>query len=406
MKKTAISIFILGIIIISSCLAVYALPTTKDIASALDISSDSIVNIQLKASNSEGYGAAIFKKGDFPIQNSNLTKFPFPIKGNSFLVLSTGDANAANNYKNSQYEAGNSNVSGGYVFEMINDLTQLKLTVKVPANVTSFRFDFMFCSEEWPDWYQSKYNDAFVAETENSNFYLKEEKDEYGTTTEVTLVAPNNFALDPHGKPLNINAGYGFDPNNKHPDTGTKYGGCTVPLTASANITNKDQQTIILSVFDASDSVLDSAVFLDNFRFSTKSGEGISICGEECNTNQQTNQQTKGNAGHIFISIMLVIFFLVGVIIILFINGRVTKRIKNLDKKDKSEKNGIISLVLGILSIIFILLPYVGFILGGLALPFARYQKAIKPTELATAGMLLGIIGIVLNTIALIIKVV
>lgn len=313
-----------------------ALPTAKEISSALDISSSSIVNVQLKASNSEGPGAAVFNAKDFPAEGSNLTRFPFPVKGKTFLILSSGDAYAANNYKDSQYSEYDYSYNSSYEESSINDLTQLTLTVKVPQdqNAESFKFDFIFCSEEWPDYYMSEYNDAFVAERDSSNFYINQIKDEYGYATKAILVAPNNFALDPKGNPLNINAGYGFDQNNRYPDTGTGYGGCTVPLTASAKITNKEQQTVILSIFDASDSVLDSAVFLDNFRFSNQTGEGIDICGEECSTQQtQETGQEAGNIKLIFSLMTSAFWILIIAVVIYFACRFFSKRKKEENKK-------------------------------------------------------------------------
>jgi hypothetical protein len=329
MKKRLVAVFtalVISVFAFSLSIA-SALPTAKEISSALDISSSSIVNAQLKASNSEGYGAAIFNAKDFPAEESNLTKFPFPIRGKTFLVLSSGDAYAANSYKNSQYSEYDYSYNSSYETGSINDLTQLTLTVKVPEGAESFKFDFIFCSEEWPDFYMSEYNDAFVAERDSSNFYIKQIKDEYDYVIRTELVAPNNFALDPKGNPLNINAGYGFDPNNKHPDTGTGYGGCTVPLTASAKITNKEQQTVILSIFDASDSVLDSAVFLDNFRFSNQTNEGIDICGEECET-QQPEVKEGGNIKLIFGIIFMIIAFAVIFIYAIFFKKKKEERKK------------------------------------------------------------------------------
>jgi hypothetical protein len=54
-------------------------------------------------------------------------------------------------------------------------------------------------------------------------------------------------------------------------------------------------------------------------------------------------------------------------------------------------KNGIVSLVLGICSI---LLPIIGLILGVLALIFYAKQRKIQPSGMATAGLITGIVGI------------
>jgi len=53
---------------------------------------------------------------------------------------------------------------------------------------------------------------------------------------------------------------------------------------------------------------------------------------------------------------------------------------------------GIASLVVGILSI---LIPYIGLILGVIAIVLARRQRRMGHSRMATAGLILGIIGTV-----------
>ena len=69
-------------------------------------------------------------------------------------------------------------------------------------------------------------------------------------------------------------------------------------------------------------------------------------------------------------------------------------------KMKNATKNGfgVASLVMGILSL---LVPYIGFILGILAIIFANKQRKNYPTGTATAGFVLGIIGLCLNAILL-----
>lgn len=84
-----------------------------------------------------------------------------------------------------------------------------------------------------------------------------------------------------------------------------------------------------------------------------------------------------------------------------------SKTIKNLSiEHKKSEKTmgetkkwGIASLILAILSLLLLLLPFIGIILAILAVVFARIQKKHIPTGIATAGFVIGIIGIVFNAI-------
>ena len=60
---------------------------------------------------------------------------------------------------------------------------------------------------------------------------------------------------------------------------------------------------------------------------------------------------------------------------------------------------GIASLVLAILSIVLVLIPFVGIVMAVLSLIFYKVQKEDHPTSLATAGMIIGIIGFILNAI-------
>jgi len=59
--------------------------------------------------------------------------------------------------------------------------------------------------------------------------------------------------------------------------------------------------------------------------------------------------------------------------------------------------NGVASLVLGILSIIFSMVPLLGLILGILGIVFASKQKKIASSGAATGGMITSIIGLVFS---------
>ncbi len=71
-------------------------------------------------------------------------------------------------------------------------------------------------------------------------------------------------------------------------------------------------------------------------------------------------------------------------------------------KKVVSKTWGNASLVTGILSILFVFMPYFGLPLGIIAVVGANKQKKVVPTGNATAGNVLGIIGIIINGIMLI----
>ena len=70
-------------------------------------------------------------------------------------------------------------------------------------------------------------------------------------------------------------------------------------------------------------------------------------------------------------------------------------------KQNKTHAWGIASCILGSLSILIFLAPYFGIVLAILAVVFHSKQKKIDPTGMATAGLVTGIIGIVLNAVVL-----
>lgn len=99
----------------------------------------------------------------------------------------------------------------------------------------------------------------------------------------------------------------------------------------------------------------------------------------------------------------LIIMIIIDIAGMVFFNFLLKRKIKSPNKKDKSISNGTTSLVLGILGIILVVAPYIGVILSSAAYYYSRIQKASNPTKLATAGFVLGIIGLILNIIVLII---
>jgi hypothetical protein len=178
----------------------------------------------------------------------------FPTAGSSYALLTTGDANLA-------AQAGSGNTGGvddgGSSFrgDTDFDVTVLKVDLNVPATANCLLgFDFRFLSQEYPHYVGSQYNDAFVAELDKSTW----------TTKGSTISAPNNFAFDPKGNPITINAA-GVTSMTAAEAAGTVYGGATPKLSAATPI-SPGSHSLYMSIFDQGDHVLDSAVMLDNLR--------------------------------------------------------------------------------------------------------------------------------------------
>jgi LPXTG-motif cell wall-anchored protein len=174
----------------------------------------------------------------------------FPTEGSTFAILTNGDVNAADEAQSSPRattDLGGANVRGNTDF----DVSVLKVNFTVPERMDCVRFDFRFLSEEYPDFVGQEFNDAFIAELDSSNW----------STSGSTITAPNNFAFDPAGKPISINAA-GNTSMSAGPAS-TIYNGAT-PILTAAHTVSPGAHSLYLSIFDQGDHRVDSAVLVDN----------------------------------------------------------------------------------------------------------------------------------------------
>jgi hypothetical protein len=188
---------------------------------------------------------------------------PFPRVGGTFAVLTSGDATQAD-----QPDGNDTSSDGGTAVTQPNrgntalDVSTLQIPFTVPTGSNCASFDFRFLSEEYPDFITSQYNDAFIAELDGTDW-----------TTDGAVITGlgRNFATDANGLPVTIKS---TGPTSMSPAeaAGTPYGGATAPLRARTPVT-VGQHTLYLSIFDQSDTILDSVAFVDNFRtFNAASG--------------------------------------------------------------------------------------------------------------------------------------
>lgn len=179
----------------------------------------------------------------------------WPTAGHDFAVLSSGDVTTATNANSSGSTT--TDFGGGTVRGNSDlDVTILQVDVLVPDTVNCLvGLDFQFLSEEYPEYVGSAYNDAFIAELDQSTW----------TTSGSQIIAPDNFAFDEAGDPITINT---VGATTMSPDhaAGSTYDGATPMLRASTPIT-PGEHSIFLSIFDQGDRALDSTVFLDNLQF-------------------------------------------------------------------------------------------------------------------------------------------
>jgi hypothetical protein len=155
-------------------------------------------------------------------------------------LIGTGDCS---NTVQEQFEQGSS----------ANDYVELRLEVTVPLDVISFSYDFAFFSTEYPHYYGSSFNDMYVGWLESEAW-------------------TGNVSFDAAGNPISLNAGfleYTDDAGNLPELAGTcmrQHAG-TGWLSTTAGVVPGEDITIVFAIFDLSDSILDSYVFLDNFQW-------------------------------------------------------------------------------------------------------------------------------------------
>jgi len=199
------------------------------------------------------------------------TAFPF----HSGLIMTTGDVSVA---------AGPNN-SASASQAISNYYTDNSLSAMASANVTgcaalefdfvafsdTFAFNYIFGSEEYPEYVGSTYNDVFA-------FFLTGPDPVTGaTTTKNVALIPNSItAANPNGTPVMIN-NVNQNLNTQYYVTNTsnvvQYDGYTTRLTASSLVLSCYTYTMHLAVGNVGDNAYDSGVFLEAGSFYSPSME-------------------------------------------------------------------------------------------------------------------------------------
>lgn len=183
----------------------------------------------------------------------------FPTEGGEAVVLTSGDANdiVDDQANESDYQWDDASYPHS---SSANDVTTLRLTVNVPMTANCVALDYRFLSDEYPYYVGSPYNDAFIAEVDS---------DDWSNGDPYTVNRPHDFAADPAGEPVSVN-GVGPTAMLTAEATGTIFNAATGLITTKQPIT-PGTHNLYFSIFDASDHILDSAVFMDNLRFISES---------------------------------------------------------------------------------------------------------------------------------------
>lgn len=185
-----------------------------------------------------------------------------PLKGSSFVVLSTGIA------------VGGPPPEPGTDFPGVDedgDAVQLALRLQVPAGATRMSLQYNFLSSESPDFILQGFNDEFTVElvettgtrafslasVNSSNFF--DVSNSRAKDTGYDLYALNPSGVDD------------FDPKEDACPPGqacTADAGLTGFQGFSVDVTGGSELTVILRIADSGDGLLDSAVLIDAIQFS------------------------------------------------------------------------------------------------------------------------------------------
>ena len=197
----------------------------------------------------------------------------FPILGNSYAVLSTGIAadtpGSAGDFMS--VDVGGPFFSGGSPEGYdAYDVVALTLRLNLPSSAESLTFSFKFGTEENPDYLNSGFQDFFTATLRDSS----------GNAIAQIARLPNNriVTVDNAAAYSNAVGGWSESPTPPFPSPNdTVYNAVTSNvLTASYDITSfaGSAISIVFQLGDASDSIYDSMVFIDNLCVTTI-GDGI-----------------------------------------------------------------------------------------------------------------------------------
>ena len=212
----------------------------ESLASAMDIDASALVTATVGASDVRAVAVANMSPSN-------------AINGDTFALLSTGTAasiSTANQKDNLTTILNGMNNAEG------TDLVQLRVRVRVPSDANCAAVNFAFFTEEHPEFNKTFYRDVFTAEVGGTALEI----------TEAEVSSPLNFAHTSDGKVISSNT-----QNNQFSistNVGTTYDGASPLLTIQTSVTPEQETEFVFSIQDVGDSVYDSAVLLDNFRFS------------------------------------------------------------------------------------------------------------------------------------------
>ncbi len=176
----------------------------------------------------------------------------------SGIVLSSGDVKNAKGPNISESTATGFNTKGDSDLEKLVSGYKTKDAAVLEFDFIPFSdtivFQYIFASEEYPEFVASSYNDVFA-------FFLSGKNPDGGKYKNVNIAVLPNTTI-----PVSINNVNSLKNSNYYKNnTGglnIEYDGLTIPLTAKAKVVSGEKYHIKIAISDVSDTNLDSGVFL------------------------------------------------------------------------------------------------------------------------------------------------
>lgn len=240
-KKIAIALSLLFPLPAFSSLTITTTNNGSDLANALLGTGVTISNVALQgAQTQQGFFSGGLSAG---------------IGFENGIILTTGDANSAvgpnsNSSLSSQTASGSDTDLVALINASVFDANVLEFDFQSDSGNISF--NYVFASEEYNEFVNSNFNDVFGFFLDGVNIALIP-----GTSAPVSI---DNVNLDVNSI---------FYQNNENAFFNIEYDGFTTVLNARFSGLSNDSHHIKLAIADASDSILDSAVFLQAESFSS-----------------------------------------------------------------------------------------------------------------------------------------
>jgi hypothetical protein len=182
-----------------------------------------------------------------------------------------------------------------------NDMTELRVRLRVPQNAKSFSFQFNFFSAEYPEFVCTEFNDRFVVILGSKGLNAADLPNAgAGACVSGSATPTCNVSFDKNGQPVSINnaffdvcaaasgagwsnactkptsllaqTGYGkgdafCSSDSYEGDADCLVGGATGWLTTKAPVVPNEIITLRFIILDEGDGILDSAALIDNFQW-------------------------------------------------------------------------------------------------------------------------------------------